>query len=106
MPGRRVTLTALVQPSEQDVLDYVASNPAAIGYVAFDAWNANPSAHAIAIDDIKPDLADIRSAAYPLMRPLFLVVPRSSSPDIMDFVNFVVEAAGRQIIAEHMALPQ
>jgi phosphate transport system substrate-binding protein len=103
MLGRRVTLTALVEPSESDVLAYVASNPDAIGYVSFNIWQDRAQARALAIDNLAPTLARIRSSAYPLLRRYYLVVPNVANPNLTDFVNFVTSPAGQAVIAARMA---
>jgi phosphate transport system substrate-binding protein len=105
MLGRRVTLTALVQPSERDVLDYIAANPNAIGYAAFNIWNIQPTTRAVSIDDVAPTLASIQASKYPLMRTFYLVAPIAPSPDVSDFLDFILSDSGRQIVRTRMATP-
>ncbi len=103
MAGRRVTLTALIQPSERDVLAYVESNPFAVGYAAFDVWRGNSPTHALSIDNIAPTMTSVQSSTYPLMRTLYLVVPTEADSDISDFVDFVLSASAREVISNRMA---
>lgn len=103
MAGRRVTLAALIQPSERDVLSYVESNPAAVGYAAFNVWRGNSPTHALSIDNIAPTITSIQSSTYPLMRTLFLVVPDEADPGISNFVDFVLSAPAREVISNRMA---
>jgi phosphate transport system substrate-binding protein len=106
MTGRRVTLTALIQPSSRDVLKFVESNPNAIGYAAFNLWNRNSTARVLSIDDVAPSLASIQSSTYPLMQTYYFVVPVEASPDIADFVDFVLSPLARKVISSRAALPR
>jgi phosphate transport system substrate-binding protein len=103
MAGRRVTLTALIQPSERDVLAYVESNPNAVGYAAFNVWNGNSPTRALAIDNVAPTIASIQASTYPLVRTLYLVVPTTLNSEIGDFVDFVLSAPAHALISSRMA---
>ncbi len=103
LAGRRVTLTAIVQPSEQDVLDYVSANPAAVGYVSFNIWHNGSQTRALAVDQVAPTLESIQTGRYPLMCTQYLIVPDAAGPDVADFANYAVSADGQSLIASRMA---
>jgi phosphate transport system substrate-binding protein len=105
MTGRRVTLTALVQPSSHDVLKFVESNPDAIGYAAFNLWRGNSTARVLSIDNVSPSLASIQSSAYPIMQTYYFVLPIKANPDVTDFVDFVLSPSGRNVISSRAAAP-
>ncbi len=103
MQGRRVTLTALIQSTSRDVRGYVAANPNAIGYISFNLLKNNAQIRALAINNIEPTLDTIQASRYPLMQTYYLIVPHETSPDVSDFVDFVLSASARSLILSRMA---
>ena len=106
MTGRRVTLTALVQPSSRDVFTYVESNPNAIGYAASNQWRGNSTTRALTVDSIAPTLASIQSSTYPLMQTYYFVVSLHATPGVSDFVDYVLSPSARTLISSRMATVQ
>lgn len=105
MAGRRVTLTAIVQPSSEDVLGYVESNPNAVGYVAFNIWNGNSTTRALSIDNVSASIEKIQSSTYPLMQTYYFVLPLKAGKDVEDFVDFVLAPDTRETITPRAASP-
>lgn len=103
MNGRRVTLTALIQSSSNDVLSYVQTNPNAIGYSAFNLWNGHSADHALSIDGVVPTLASVRSSSYPIMQTYYMVVPIDPKPELKDFIDFVLSVDGQKLVSNRMA---
>lgn len=98
MEGRRVTLTAIVMPSNQVVGRHVAENPLAIGYAS--AVDVAVGAKPLRIDGVKPDLQAVTQGDYPLGRPFMLVTRRSPDEEVQAFVRFVVSPAGQVIVGQ------
>ncbi len=96
-----VTLAAIVMPSSSAVVEYVGEHPAAIGYVSF-AY-VTDTVRALPIEGQVPTLEAIRSGAYHLIRPLYLVSNAASSERARDFLRFAVSPAGQAIVARHYA---
>lgn len=93
--GAPVTPTALLRPTNLDVLDYVADHPNAIGYVAANIWDAGSRTKLLAIDNVPATRDSISSGTYPLLQTVFLIVPQPPSPASTDFVNFLSSTDGR-----------
>jgi ABC-type phosphate transport system substrate-binding protein len=109
MPGRRVTLTALLQANERDVLTYIAGHPGAVGYVSFSYWKSVTGPPALAVEGVAPTLDNIHSERYPLMRTIYMVVPEDASTDLGEFIDFVESAEGRAVLDSRIkpiSLPQ
>ncbi len=106
MAGRRVTLTALIQPGERQVLAYIAANRGAVGYATFDVWKATKGTRALAIGGVAPTLQTIQTSRYPLLQTSYMVVPKAPRFDVSEFVDFVASASGRAVIARHLATAQ
>jgi len=75
MGDKRVTLTAVVMPSSEAVVEYVARHPTAIGYVSM--GYLSPQVKALPVEGVSPTSEDIQSGGYPLTRPLYLLRARN-----------------------------
>ena len=71
MDGERVTLNALVMPTSQAVVDYVASHRNAVGYVSTGVMT--DTVRAVPVEDVPPTTATIRAGEYRLGRVLYLL---------------------------------
>lgn len=106
MEGARMTPTALIQPTNLDMLDYVMDHPNAIGYVAANIWDANSRTRALSIDNIAPTRANIRAGTYPLLQSVFLIVPQESgefAPNSASFVDFLASSDGRSTLYQRLS---
>jgi phosphate transport system substrate-binding protein len=100
--GRRdVTPTAVVMPSSKAVVEYVATTPEAIGYVAT-AWLA-PTVNLLAVDGTTPSPVSVEEGRYILARPYFLVAPTEPHGGLADFVAWIREGDGRTIVNSRYA---
>lgn len=114
-----VSLTAIVMPTSSAVVDYVATNPMAIGYVssAFisDAYadvkataaGADEEAtdklkvHALAVDGVSPGDAAVSDNSYPVLQPLFLVTNGAPSGWAKDFIDYALSPAGQETVGDY-----
>jgi len=99
MDGRPVTPTAVVMPSSQAVVDFVAKNPDAIGYVS--APFVDKQVYTVPIDGVTPTLTSLESGAYFLNRDLMLVTLAQSGPEVNRFLEFTLSPPGQEIVAEY-----
>lgn len=107
MNEERVTLTAVVMPTSEGVLEYVAEHPAAIGYVsrAFVQQEAGAdggdlSVQVVALESRLPDRQEIAAQQYYLTRPLFLL-RRTEAVSLQSFIDFVLSPVGQEIVARY-----
>jgi phosphate transport system substrate-binding protein len=98
MEASAVTPTAIVLPSSQAVVDFVAQNPNAIGYVSF-AFS-NDRVYAAPIEGVTPNLESLASGSYYLTRDLSLITPKPSRPEVNQFIEFVLSPTGQAIVEE------
>ena len=111
MGDEAVSLIAVVMPTSQAVMDYIASHPAAIGYVsrAFvvdqlaDKVEAPATVRVVAVEGQKPTLETLRNQSYFLMQPLYLLSVDAPRGRVRQFVDFALSPAGKQIIARYHA---
>jgi len=101
MDGDRVTLNALVMPTSQAVVDYVASHRNAVGYVSTGVMT--DTVRAVPLEDIPPTTATVRAGEYRLGRVLYLYAPQPATPEIQAFLDFVLSPAGQTIVSRRLA---
>lgn len=53
----------------------------------------------LALDGVEPTKENIASGAYPLFRPLYLVVNKNARPAAQEFVKFALSAEGQAVIS-------
>jgi len=102
-----VSLTAVVMPTGEDVVDYVSRHPDAIGYVSM-AYMPKPDDTAaqvrvLSVEDILPTVDDVRGQRYPLLQPLFLASNSAPVGRVQQFIDFALSPAGQEIVAKYHA---
>ena len=129
MNDEPVSLTAVVMPTSQDVVDYIAKTPNAIGYVSR-AWvmaqgintvtntpaapnmitelvtptlTQTPSVRVrvLPVDGELPTLAALSARTYPLIQPLYLISRGQTTGNVRQFVDFVLSPAGQSIVRRY-----
>ena len=96
MGGERVTLNALVMPTSQAVVDYVASHRGAVGYVSTGALT--DTVRAVPVEDVASTASGLRSGAYSLGRVLYLYAPPPAPPATQAFLDFILSPVGKSIV--------
>jgi phosphate transport system substrate-binding protein len=99
MDNDRVTLNAVVMPSTQAVVEYVAAHPGAIGYVS--AGDADKRVKVLSIEDVVPSATNVQNGSYRLARLIYVYRSSSASATARDFADFMLTPAGQAIIARH-----
>jgi phosphate transport system substrate-binding protein len=101
MDGERVTLNALVMPTSEAVVDYVASHRNAVGYASTGVLT--DTVRAVPLEDIPPTTATVHAGEYRLGRVLCLYAPQPATPEIQAFLDFVLSPAGQAIVSRRLA---
>jgi phosphate transport system substrate-binding protein len=96
MGDRRVTPLAVVAPSPQGVVDYVAGNTDAIGYASMSVVDGQVKA--LKVEGVLPTPESTSQGIYPLSRELWLVTARPPAKELQAFLDFVLSPAGQQIV--------
>lgn len=96
---RPVTPLAVVAPSSRAVVDYVAKDPNAIGYVSM-AY-ATSSVKVLRIEGQLPTTQAVGEGSYPLTRELWVVSAKPPSGAARAFLSFVLGPAGQQIVGRN-----
>jgi phosphate transport system substrate-binding protein len=98
MGDKRVTLTAIVMPSSEAVVEYVARHPTAIGYVSM--GYLAPQVKAVPVEGMSPTPEDIQSGRYPLTRPLYLLTGQEPAGEVKAFIEFALSPAGQAVMEQ------
>jgi phosphate transport system substrate-binding protein len=95
----QVTLTALVMPNSQAVVDYVASDQNAIGYVSM--GYVNGEVQVLSVEGLLPTPETASRGEYHVTQELVILTPAKVSPEVQTFLDFVLSPAGQAVVARH-----
>jgi phosphate transport system substrate-binding protein len=99
MQGERVTPTALVMPNSQAVVDYVARDPRAVGYVSM--GYVNGEVRVVAVEGLLPTPQSVSRGEYHLTRDLVILSRPGASAPVRAFLDFALSPAGQAIVGQH-----
>jgi phosphate transport system substrate-binding protein len=107
MGTRRTTPTAQIAPSSVAIVQSVARQPNAIGYVSMSALNDR--VRALTIDDAAPTLQNVAANIYPLRAILYVAGQREPTADddlelaYRSFFGWIQSPEGQAIVARGYA---
>lgn len=91
--------TAQVSPSTNEVMTFVAGDPAAIGYISL--GSLNDTVKAINVDGVAATPEDIMSGDYKIARPFNICYKEDTVTDLTkDFISYIMSSDGQAIISE------
>jgi phosphate transport system substrate-binding protein len=96
MDEQRVTPLAVVAPSPQTMVEYVASHPQAIGYVSMGL--VSPEVKVLKVEGELPTPESVGRGSYALTRELWLVTTDPPPEGAQPFIDFVLSPSGQQIV--------
>jgi phosphate transport system substrate-binding protein len=96
MDGWPLTPLAVVAPSSQAVVEYVAEHPGSIGYVSMGA--VSPGVKVLTVEGELPSKGSAGQGSYPLTRELWLVTGNRPARAVQDFLDFALGPAGQEIV--------
>jgi phosphate transport system substrate-binding protein len=88
-----------VRPLLEDCMREVSRDPGAVAWGSYSS--RTPSVRILAVDDVLPGPESIRTADYPLSRPLVLVSRGVPEGDLRTFFDFTLSSAGQAVVARH-----
>ena len=100
-----VPLDAALYRSAQ-VIESVASNPQALGYVSLAALGDNQTVRTIALGGVSPTPETVRDGRYPYSRPLVLATRAHPNDLAAAFVEFGQSPEVHDLLARHGFVPK
>lgn len=94
----RTTQKAEINSSTAVVMQTIAGNKNAIGYISL--GSLNDSVKAVAIDGVLPSVETVGNGAYPIARPFNVATKEGLSDAAQDFLNFILSNEGQAVITE------
>jgi phosphate transport system substrate-binding protein len=98
MQNRAVTRNAVLKASSQDVIDFVANTPGAIGYAPLSHLDSRVKA--IHIAGIAPTSETSANGQYVLASPLYLIARHEPQGDLREFVTWLLDNPGQTLLGE------
>ena len=101
------TARARLMPATQSIVQAVADDSGAIGYVGL--GYAKGAGEKVKVLKIKKDAAssglesteaNVQNGSYPVSRPLFFYVNGHANDEVKAFINFVLGSEGQKIVSE------
>jgi phosphate transport system substrate-binding protein len=98
MGDQKVSLVAVIMPGSQAVVDYVATHPAAIGYVSL-GW-VDARVRALALDGVAPSPETARNQTYPLLAPVCFLSQAEPQDELRAFYLYLIGPEGQRVVAQ------
>lgn len=99
----------LMMPSSQAIVEEVAANPSAVGYVGLGYLTKKEKAVAVARDSggayVLPSINTVIGKQYPIARSLLFYTNGEASGEVKSFVDFVLSPAGQAIVKKMDFVP-
>jgi phosphate transport system substrate-binding protein len=101
LQGRDITLTAVVMPSNEAVIEHVARTPGSIGYVSALRLRhmKTEEVRILPIEGILPSPTTADDGSYPLSRQLYLATVGEPKGEEREFAQWALGPEGLQVIA-------
>lgn len=104
MRRRQITPTALVLPGDRELLEALASEPEAIGYLPA-SW-LDDRVKALTLEGMSHDWVALNVPGYPLTLPIALATPAEPAPEVEALRQFALSKAGGELLAGRFGLPR
>ncbi len=96
--------TAEITDSTSVMMQTIAGNSAAIGYISL--GSLNDTVKALQIDGVEANAENVKSGAYKIARPFNVAVTANVSAEAQDFLSFILSAEGQAVVEEANCISQ
>jgi len=96
MGKEEISLESLVQDSNGAVRQVVSSDPNAVGYISLGL--VNEKVKSLKISGVEPNLDNIESSKYTLVRPFFFVFEGKPEGEASSFLEFVLSPEAQELL--------
>lgn len=103
LQGERVDKRALIVASNGAMVQTVAKNENAVGYIGL--GYLNDSVKALKVEGISGNKENALNGTFPVSRYLYMFTKGWPSGDILNFINFVLSDEGQKLVGEAGFVP-
>ncbi|MCI6530314.1 MAG: PstS family phosphate ABC transporter substrate-binding protein [Mesosutterella sp.] len=103
MGKTRVSQRALLQSSNGGVVQAVAGNPNAIGYIG--VGYLGKQVKGLSVNGVKPSAEAARKKTWPIARDLFLFTAKAPAGDAKKLIDYTLSRSGQQYVAKAGYVP-
>jgi len=96
MRDARISLNALLAPSSDAMVQFVADDALAVGYVS--TARLDSRVRALVVNDVPPVAETIEAGLYPLTRTHFVVTPGEPEGAVREFVQWLLATPGQRVL--------
>lgn len=100
---KRTIPAAIMQASNNGVLNFVAQTPGAIGYVGY--GYLSEKVKALKYEGVELTIDNVLKNKYKLIRPLYMYTLSNPSNEVVDFINFLKSPEGQKVVEEEGFIP-
>ena len=93
----------LVQDSNGAVREIIATTPQGVGYISVGLIDEREKA--VAIDGVKPTLANLITEKYRFARPFLLLLRDEPKGDVKKFIDYTLSSEGQRILGSSGLIP-
>jgi phosphate transport system substrate-binding protein len=93
------TVDATIANSTNNVMQTVAADETAIGYISL--GSLNETVKAVTVDGVAPSAAAVKDGTYTLARPFNIVTKTGLGDTAQDFIDYILSAEGQQVISDN-----
>lgn len=98
-----ITPKAIVQDSNGSVMQLVAGDPNAIGFISLGL--VNDQVKALALDGVEATGENIMNGTYALARPFLLVTKDEPTGTTKSFIDFILSSEGQRLLSDEGLIP-
>ena len=98
-----ITPKAIVQDSNGSVMQLVAGDPNAIGFISLGL--VNDQVKALALDGVEASAGNIMNDSYTLARPFLFVTKDEPTALTKSFIDFVLSSEGQKLLGDEGLIP-
>jgi phosphate transport system substrate-binding protein len=98
MQTRAVTRNAVLKASAQDVIDFVANTPGAIGYVPLS--HRDDRVKVVAVEGVAPSPESAANGKYVLSSPLYMIAKSEPQGDLREFMAWLLGNPGQTLLSQ------
>ena len=91
--------SAEVANSTSVMMQTVAGNPAAIGYISL--GSLDDSVKALKVDGAEATLANVKNGTYKVSRPFNIVTGKKTNKQAKDFISYILSKEGQKVVADN-----